>query len=87
MSNNVIPVTSKPKHLSIWKTLTKTPLRRSVLAIGGVLSISTILLRKKRTTGIPADPDVEDFTENQQAMLTRVREIWSEYGAGDPANG
>jgi hypothetical protein len=55
------------------------------LAVSGALMVGgAIFLQKKRRTQparAPFDPDVEDFTANQEALLCRVREIWDEYCA------
>jgi len=83
MPNTINRFASKP--LFVWKALTKSPFRRSGLALCGLLSISALLLRKKlrgRATKVSTDQDVEDFTVDQQAMLQRVREIWHEHCAG-----
>lgn len=69
---------------ALWKSITESPLR-SALAIGGVLSVTAYLFRKKLTHQVNADPNVEDFTFRQQAMLERVREIWDDYCAEHPA--
>ena len=88
MLNTIPPVVSNllpSPALSLWKTLTKSRFRRSGLAVFGLLSITVLLIRRRNgasTTGVSSDPDVEDFTENQEAMLGRVREIWDEYCAG-----
>jgi hypothetical protein len=82
MRDTISSFASKP--VFVWKAITKSRLR-SNLAICGLLAIATLLLRRKRgnTDAVSPDQDVEDFTLNQQAMLTRVREIWDEHCAED----
>jgi len=79
--NGKLAENSSPSRASaIWKSITTSPLK-SGLAICGVLSITALLLRKKQSGQVNADPDVEDFTLNQGAMLQRVREICDSYSA------
>ena len=82
MRDTLTSFASKP--VFVWKAITKSRLR-SGLAIGGLLSITALLIRRKHRNpnGASADQDVVDFTPNQQAMLARVREIWNEHCAGD----
>lgn len=62
------------------------------LAVSGALALAAALFLRRKRRGQPSspfeDPDVEDFTANQRAMLSRVREIWEEHCAGaEPETG
>jgi hypothetical protein len=53
------------------------------LAVSGIFAVGAAMWLRRKQRGQPVsacgDQEVEDFTANQQAMLSRVREICNEH--------